>query len=105
MKRLHVFNFNDRLQAGMLKEILAKEGINCVLKNDRLASAVGEIPFIECRPELWVIDDEAYPRAKFFIESWLSSESSPEDVWCCPSCGEHCDGQFGACWACGTLRD
>ena len=105
MKKLHVFNYWDRLQAGMLQEILANEGISCTLRNDQLSSAIGEIPFIECCPELWVIDDEAYPRARIFLDSWLKQELSAEDVWTCPACGERCEGHFGACWSCGVLRE
>jgi hypothetical protein len=105
MKKLHVFNFWDRLQAGMLKDILAKEGIECMLRNDQLSSAVGEIPFVECCPELWIVDDEAYPRARLFLDAWLKNEPSAPNAWICASCGEHCDGQFGACWACGALHD
>ncbi len=105
MKKLHVFNYWDRLQAGLLQEILANEGISCTLRNDQLSSAIGEIPFIECCPELWVIDDEAFPRAQMFLKGWLKNDMSTSGPWTCPACGEHCEGHFGACWACGALRE
>ncbi|MDA3903269.1 MAG: DUF2007 domain-containing protein [Desulfuromusa sp.] len=105
MKKLHVFNYWDRQQAGLIKEILANEGIQCALRNDQLSSAVGEIPFIECCPELWVIDDEAFPRAQMFLKAWLENDISMLDSWVCPVCGEFCEGQFGACWSCGVLRE
>jgi hypothetical protein len=105
MKKLHIFNYSDRPQAGLLKEILDHEGIECVLRNDQLSSAIGEIPFVECYPELWVIDDEAFPRAQVFLKSWLESDLGTSDPWVCPGCGEHIEGQFGACWSCGKLRE
>lgn len=105
MKKLHVFNYWDRPQAGLLKEVLAQEGIECTLRNDQLSSALGEIPFTECYPELWVIDDEAFPRAQTFLKSWLKSDPATSDPWVCPTCGERIEGQFGACWACGRLRE
>ena len=105
MKKLFVFTYRDRLQAGLLKEILAQEGIACLLRNDQLSSALGEIPFTECYPELWVVDDEAYPRARLLLDAWLKKSPEPADDWTCPTCGERCAGQFGACWSCGTLRD
>ncbi len=105
MKKLYIFNYSDRPQAGLLKEILEHEGIECVLRNDQLSSAIGEIPFIECYPELWVIDDEAFPRAQLFLESWLEGDSIIADPWVCPICGEEIEGQFGACWSCGKLRE
>lgn len=105
MKKLQVFSFSERVQAGLLKELLDREGIPCLLRNDQLSSAVGEIPFVECRPELWVVDDEVYPRARMLLDAWLNSSTSDHGSWACPGCGEICESQFGACWACGTLRD
>jgi len=105
MKKLHVFNFWDRSQAALVQEILANEGIQCILKNDQLSSALGEIPFTECYPELWVIDNEVFPRAQKFLQSWLRNDAPSGDPWTCSECGERSDAQFGACWACGVLRE
>lgn len=105
MKKLHTFSIWERPQAGILKEILAKEGIDCVIRNEQLSSAMGEIPFLECYPELWVIDDEVYPRARIIVEGWLETSSETSVPWICPECGERLDGQFGACWSCGYERE
>jgi Putative prokaryotic signal transducing protein len=105
MKKLHVFSPYERPQAGMLKELLDVEGIHCLLRNDQLSTAIGEIPFVECSPELWVIDDEVYPRARLFLDAWLKSDTQECSAWTCPSCGENCERQFNACWSCGTQRE
>jgi len=105
MKKLRGFALNERTQAGLLKELLEREGINCLLRNDQLSSALGEIPFLECLPELWVVDDEVYPRAKQLLENWLSGEGEMTEPWTCPNCGEQHDGQFGSCWKCGAGRE
>lgn len=105
MIKLHVFNPYERPQAGLLKELLTSEGIHCLLRNDQLSAAIGEIPFVECSPELWLIDDEVYPRARLFLDAWLTHD--PQDYlndWTCPSCGEECERQFNACWSCGKQR-
>lgn len=104
MIKLHVFSPYEGPQAGLLKELLASEGIHCLLRNDQLSAAVGEIPFVECSPELWLIDKEAYPRARLFLDAWLKNDSQNTSDWTCPSCGELCERQFNACWACGELR-
>jgi hypothetical protein len=104
MKKLHTFALAERAQAGLLKELLQREGVNCIIRNEQLFSALGEIPFLECSPELWVVDDEVWPRARALLDSWLNDESSGE-AWQCPSCGEQLEGQFGACWNCGQNRD
>ncbi len=105
MKKLRSFALNERAQAGLLKELLEREGIACLLRNDQLSSALGEIPFLECLPELWVVDDEVYPRAKLLLENWLNGEEAVAEEWACPSCGEQHEGQFGACWKCGSNRE
>jgi len=103
MKKLYTFSIADHTQAGLLKELLEHEGVACVIRNEQLFSALGEIPFLECAPELWVVDDEIWPRAKSLLENWLKAEANAE-TWTCHSCGEQLEGQFGACWKCGRER-
>ena len=103
MKKLHVFSYRERAQAAMIQEILSNEGIQCLLRNDQLASALGEIPFLECYPELWVVDDDVFPRARNLLDGWLNDRGNSDKPWICKNCGEHCEAHFGACWACGTL--
>lgn len=104
MKKLHTFSMHERPQAGLIRELLEKEGIACLLRNEQLFSALGEIPLLECFPELWVIDDEVYPRARMLLERWLQAEENGSP-WTCPDCRERLEGQFGACWKCGKERE
>jgi len=105
MKKLVTFNVAEKPQAGLLKERLEQEGIACLLRNVDLSAALGEIPFLECLPELWVIDDEMYPRAMVLLRGWLEAETRDGEPWTCPRCGESLEGQFGACWNCGRRKD
>jgi hypothetical protein len=105
MRKLHTFSIAERSQAGLLKELFEREGISCLIRNEQLFSAMGEIPFLECYPELWVVDDEVYPRAKLLLDNWLKNEDVEAADWTCRSCGETLEGQFGACWKCGTSRE
>lgn len=103
MKKLHTFTLADRAEAGLLKELLEREGVTCLIRNEQLFAALGEIPFLECSPELWVVDDEVWPRAKLLLDHWFKREDSPVS-WTCTSCGEVLEGQFGACWKCEKKR-
>lgn len=105
MKKLHTFNILEKPQAGLLKERLEQEGIACLLRNVELSSALGEIPFLECLPELWVIDDEMYPRARMLLKGWSDMGAQAGEPWTCPGCGETLEGQFDACWNCGRRKD
>ena len=104
MKKLYTFTLADRAEAGLLKELLEREGVACLIRNEQLFAALGEIPFLECFPELWVVDEEIWPRAKRLIDNWLKNEEDTPS-WSCLSCGEILEGQFGACWKCGKGRD
>jgi len=86
------------------KNLLESEGIPSRIKNEHLGSIVGEMPFIEVWPELWVINDLDYDRAKQLIGAAISDES-PQRPWKCRKCGEDNEGQFAACWNCGIAHD
>lgn len=102
MKRLCAFNLWQRAEAWLLRDRLQQEGITVLLRNEELFSAMGEIPFVELRPELWVIDDEVLPRAQQLLRAWQQPGDGTD--WTCPGCGELLEGQFEACWKCGIQR-
>ena len=85
------------------KNLLASEGIATKIRNEHLGSIMGEIPFFETWPQLWVVNDLDYDRACQLIES-VESES-PQEPWNCKRCGEANEGQFSACWSCGGPAD
>jgi len=100
MKKLHTFGLHEGPFAALLKERLEQEGVACLLRNQQLFSALGEIPFTECFPELWVVDAEAWPRARALLDQWLS-EQPAGGPWTCPVCHETIDPPFATCWRCG----
>ena len=72
----------------------------------KLFAALGEIPFAECFPELWVIDEETYPRARLLLDGWLHQGAGVGDApWTCSNCGETVAAHFGVCWNCFQSRD
>ena len=84
-----------------LRNLLEAEGIGCQIRNDRLAGVMGEIPFVECWPELWVQRPGDALRARGLID--IALRPSPEaEPWKCARCGEQIEGQFAACWNCGA---
>jgi hypothetical protein len=86
----------------IFQNILEGYGIHCRVKNEFLHAGVGEIPPIECWPQLWV-DDNDYEEAKRIVAEALSEQDVP--FWKCESCGEILEGQFSECWQCGASRD
>ena len=85
------------------KNVLESEGIACRIKNEHLGSIVGEMPFVEVWPELWIINDLDFDRAQQLIEA-VDAES-PQEPWQCRRCREENEGQFSVCWNCGAAAD
>ena len=50
-----------------------------------------------------IVNNIDYDRAKQLIDAAISDESSHPD-WKCRKCGEENEGQFAACWNCGTAQ-
>ncbi len=85
------------------KNLLEAEGIRCQIRNEHLGSIMGEMPFVETWPELWVLNDLDFDRATQLITD--ADKESPRASWRCRKCGEENEGQFAACWNCGTSVD
>lgn len=83
------------------KNVLDSEGIASVIKNAILGGIAGEMPLDQVWPELWVVNDLDYDRARQLIDNAVSDESAHEP-WRCRKCGEQNEGQFAACWNCGA---
>lgn len=86
------------------KNLLESEGIPTVIRNEHLSSILGEMPFTEVWPQLWVVNNLDHDRALQLISAEVANES-PETPWKCRRCGEKNEGQFGACWKCGASAE
>jgi hypothetical protein len=84
------------------KNLLESEGIRAFLKNEHFGSIMGEVPFQEVWPELWVENDLDHDRALQLIDDAKIADESPAAPWRCKSCGTENEGQFAVCWSCGT---
>lgn len=99
MKR--VFQGSDPAMSGYLAELLKGHGIPCELRQQNLAGALGEVPVLDCWPEIWV--PTAYAQwARELIEDLMADRHVPGAFWHCRACGERVEGQFAVCWRCGT---
>lgn len=84
------------------KNVLESEGIDAFIRNEHLGSIVGDMPFQEVWPQLWVKNDLDYDRAKQLLDSTNIADESPAAAWKCKQCGSENEGQFAACWNCET---
>ena len=94
----------DQASLETVKTLLENEGIPSVIRNEHLSMAIGEIPFTEAIPEIWVLNDEDHSRAHEMVEVWRNLPAETGDEWLCPECGETIEAQFTSCWNCGGQR-
>ena len=103
MKRLFVSQ--SLVEVESLKELLSTDGILCTIRNQQGSSLAGEVPFVEVFPELWVVNDADFDRAKELLEEQASGDEVERPMWVCAGCGEKHVGLFTACWKCGREND
>ena len=81
---------------------LRAAGIDCEVRNTTLSGALGEIPFLECAPQVWIHNALDEARARELITQLRSPVAG--DPWICEKCGEVLEPQFSQCWNCGAGR-
>ena len=104
LKRIYVAA--NAVDAHMLKDLLAQEAIEAVVRGDDFVPLQGGSLFrMEIRPSVWVLDDERLPRARELASEFgngPAADHEPE-TWRC-RCGETVEAQFSECWSCGRAR-
>ncbi|MBU0946199.1 MAG: DUF2007 domain-containing protein [Proteobacteria bacterium] len=102
---MKVYTSPDLPMVGHIKNILESKGIACIIQGQFSSAAVGEIPAIECWPELWVVDKTQLEEAKIIVKEALDPPTQNLRPWKCRYCQEVIEGQFTACWNCGAERE
>ena len=94
MKR--VFGSYNQTVVYHARNLLQAQGIEVLVRNATLSSALGELPPTET--ELWVMNDADALRAQDVLNRNISGPD-----WSC-QCGEKLGPQFTQCWRCGATR-
>jgi putative signal transducing protein len=99
-----VYSSLNLIEAHHLKNLLRSAGIRCSLRNEELVRLAGEVPFPACALQLFVERAEDYPAAEGIVREFLRPQRQTSESWRCRGCGEAIEGQFTACWKCGSNR-
>jgi hypothetical protein len=100
---IKVFENFEFSRVGQMQSLLESHGIKTFIRNEYGSSVVGELPFVEVVPQLFVLEQKDLARAKQLLLLDLPMESSDDD-WVCPECGIDVEGNFSRCWKCGVNR-
>lgn len=96
-----VYSAANLALVSIFQNLLLGAGLDCWIKNEFVLAGMGEIPPIECWPQLCVADHD-FAAAERLVNAALAAKDLAG--WQCPGCGEESAGQFTECWHCGTSR-
>lgn len=94
-----VYKHENRGLVYSMKNILAMNDIECMVKNDFGNTMGAEFGIGNTLLELWISDDADYSRARRIIAA-QQAQSTSGKPWVCPNCGEENAAQFAICWNC-----
>ena len=99
MKKLYrAANLPD---AHILRGLLVQAGIQAHVFNENAQGGLGQLPFTEAWPEVWVSEDHDLARAQEIVQAFECSPEVSASVRC-PACAEENPTSFQWCWSCGT---
>jgi hypothetical protein len=96
-----VYSASDLVDARLLADSLDDARIRTHLFNANAVGAMGDLPFGEAWPEVWVADERDFERALAIVAAHASRPASRGSVRCA-GCGEDNPSNFDCCWNCGT---
>ena len=100
---IKVFENFDFSRVGQMQSLLESNGISTFIKNQYGSSVMGEVPFVEVVPQLFILEDKDLARARELLLLDQAPESPGSD-WVCPECGRDIEAAFQQCWKCGMGR-
>ncbi|MFG1495939.1 DUF2007 domain-containing protein [Saccharospirillum sp. HFRX-1] len=97
-----VYTHPHHFAVNNVRNRLLQRGIECEVRNEFAAGALGELAPIDVWPELWVLDERDVELAQRLIEADQSQAEGRD--WYCGQCGELNAASFDHCWACERER-
>jgi hypothetical protein len=101
---IKVFEDFELTTVGRIQSLLEANGIRTFLKNQFASGALGELPFVEICPQLYVLQPADLPAANRLIRQAAPPPVTSEPLigWTCTHCDAEVDGELGVCWQCGS---
>ena len=98
---IKVFEDFDYMRVGQMQSLLESHGIRTFIRNQYGSSVMGEVPFVEVVPQLFVLEPGDLQRAVELLKPDLPEAGGD---WTCAACGTGVEGNFSHCWQCGRAR-
>jgi len=86
-------------EAHLVRGLLAVAGIDARVLNEYAGGALGELPFAEVAPSVWIDEERDLARARQVIASY-EKPAAASGTTRCGACGEESPRDFSICWQC-----
>ena len=97
---IRIYKAANLPQAHLLAGLLRHANIAVRVFNENAQGGLGELPFGEVYPEVWIEDEQALSKANAIIQDFDHSPAEPGSVFC-RACNEENPANFELCWKCG----
>jgi hypothetical protein len=98
-----IYSASNLQEAHLLAGLLRQQGIEAHVFNENAIGGMGEIPFTQAWPEIWLEDERDRGRAEEVIRRFEQQAEAGLPSVRCPVCGEENPGGFEICWHCGAV--
>ena len=86
-------------EAHLVRGLLEAVGIEARVFNEFAGGALGELPFAEVAPSVWIGESRDLERARQVIARYEQPAAAP-GITRCGACGEESPRDFSICWQC-----
>jgi hypothetical protein len=97
---IRIYQAADLPEAHLVAGLLRHAGIAARVLKENAQGGLGDIPFGEAYPEVWIEHPADFDRANAVIDEFESPPIDSGSVICL-ACGEENPGNFELCWKCG----
>lgn len=96
-----LYSASDLPEAHLLRGLLEQAGISVRVFNENAQGGLGQLPFTEAWPEVWVTEERDLARAREIVQAFERAPTVSANLRC-PGCAEDNPSTFQLCWKCGA---
>jgi hypothetical protein len=101
-----VYRAGSLMEAQLVLDALNAGGVRATVRNEHVASLVGEIPQSAAWPEVWLSRASDWDVAVAIVRKYEERRDTDNDTEVvCSACGEHSPSNFELCWRCRAPLD
>lgn len=101
---IKLYQCDDLIEAQNVFDYLEYNNIEVKIFNAYANGALGEIPFTQTNPEIWLLNNDDYEKARLLIQAYKNEirirQNQADITVFCPQCKTANPASFDTCWSC-----